>query len=176
LAAFSASFANFILVYLKLEVVPFFPLYILEPTAILAGMLLTYFHHTRSSASTNIVLLFWPLYITAILIWARTMYNVNRKFTLTIILKAVVGLLGFTSFTLECFGPLDVNRDGFGKAEAESLILTANIFSIWSFTWLTPMMQKGARRFITEEDLPSLRPKDKSDYLGHCLEEALKKQ
>ena len=104
---------------------PFFLPYILEATAILAGMLLTYFHHTRSRASTNIVLLFWPLYIIAVLIWARTTYIVSHNFTLTIVLKAAVGLLGFTSFILECLGPLD------GKAEAESPILTANIFSIW---------------------------------------------
>lgn len=36
-------------------------------------------------------------------------------------------------------------------------------------------MEKGATKFITEDDLPSLKPSDESRYLGHRLQDALKK-
>lgn len=41
---------------------------------------------------------------------------------------------------------------------------------------MTPLMRKGASAFITEDDLPSLPPKDESSNLGMQLEEQLKKQ
>jgi len=37
-------------------------------------------------------------------------------------------------------------------------------------------MRKGARQFITEEDLPELVPEDETTKLGNKLQHALKKQ
>lgn len=41
---------------------------------------------------------------------------------------------------------------------------------------MTPLMKKGASQFITEDDLPSLLPRDESANLGRDLDRALAKQ
>ena len=44
------------------------------------------------------------------------------------------------------------------------------------FSWMTPLMKKGATQFITEEDLPPLTKSDESAKLGEDLKNALKTQ
>lgn len=41
---------------------------------------------------------------------------------------------------------------------------------------MTPLMKKGASQFITEDDLPSLKPSDEAANLERDLEKALVKQ
>jgi len=48
----------------------------------------------------------------------------------------------------------------------------ANIFSIWSFGWMSPLLQKGVKEYITEADLPDLEPEDHATPLGEKLEKA----
>ncbi|GAA5978963.1 hypothetical protein JCM5350_004190 [Sporobolomyces pararoseus] len=50
--------------------------------------------------------------------------------------------------------------------------LRANIFSRLTFSWMTPMMTTGYRKFLTEEDLWSLPPDDTANALGSRLEQA----
>ena len=78
-------------------------------------------------------------------------------------------LLGFLVF--KCFSPDDspVTVD-------KHLTIKANIYSKWSFAWLTPLLSKGSKAFITEDDLPSLASKEESEKSGDRLESALEKQ
>lgn len=41
---------------------------------------------------------------------------------------------------------------------------------------MTPLMKKGASEYISENDLPSLRPEDASERLGQTLHDTLQKQ
>jgi ATP-binding cassette subfamily C (CFTR/MRP) protein 1 len=41
---------------------------------------------------------------------------------------------------------------------------------------MTPLMKKGVKQYITEQDLPALVPEDESHNLGEDLEKALSKQ
>ena len=41
---------------------------------------------------------------------------------------------------------------------------------------MTPLMKKGASQYITEDDLPLLRPEDESQNLGAELQKALQNQ
>jgi len=45
-----------------------------------------------------------------------------------------------------------------------------------TFGWMTALMRKGTKQFITEKDLPPLLDHDKSENLGEDLRRALKKQ
>ncbi|KAF8631681.1 hypothetical protein AX15_002266 [Amanita polypyramis BW_CC] len=177
LAAFSASVTVLVLFALGSIAVPTLLLpYILEPTSILTGGLLTYLNHTRARTSANAALLFWPLYAVALVVWARTMFTVHKdQYLLVIYLKCLMGLFGLASFALECLGPYDVSYTDSGEVQAENPILTSNIYSKWSFSWLTPLMRKGYAQFLTEDDLPPLKPTDESERLGHRLEKALEK-
>ena len=62
------------------------------------------------------------------------------------------------------------------KGHVESPLLTANVFSIWTFSWMSGLMKKGAKSYITEDDLPSLVPRDESPNLGHRLQNAMRRQ
>ncbi|GAA5821197.1 hypothetical protein JCM3770_005247 [Rhodotorula araucariae] len=50
--------------------------------------------------------------------------------------------------------------------------LRANIFQRLTFSWMTPMMMAGYRKFLTEEDLWALPPDDTAYALGQRLEKA----
>jgi ATP-binding cassette subfamily C (CFTR/MRP) protein 1 len=86
-------------------------------------------------------------------------------------LKWAVVFLGLLSFGLECISPDDTH-----DSNTENPTLTANIFSMWSFAWLTPLLRKGSQVVVTEDDLPALVPRDESANLGNDLQCAIEKQ
>ncbi|TNY24017.1 hypothetical protein DMC30DRAFT_371993 [Rhodotorula diobovata] len=62
--------------------------------------------------------------------------------------------------------------DGAAYTEPECPRLRANIFQRLTFSWMTPMMKTGYRKFLTEEDLWALPPDDTARALGDRLEKA----
>ncbi|KAL0574610.1 hypothetical protein V5O48_007360 [Marasmius crinis-equi] len=173
--AFLASIANiFSVVYLKKRV-PVIQSYILEPLSLLAILSLTYVNHTRTRRSSTILLVYWPLYIIALGIWTRTaVSNGWHHFHLPLGLKWATGGLGILSFALELIGP-EFDLKPKDMTHQEHPTLTANIFSIWSFGWMTPLMKRGATQYITEEDIPDISPEDECAKLEQRLQEALQK-
>ncbi|KAF6761448.1 metal resistance protein YCF1 [Ephemerocybe angulata] len=174
-AAVGVSTANAVLIAVQHKNVPVFQYYLLEPVALVSAIATTYFSHTRTRTSSTTLLLFWPLYLLALSFWTRTVIETRlASFTTILILKAVTVGLGLLSFIFECVGPEpDAIPDD--KATEESPIVTANIFSIWTFGWMTPLMRKGTKQFITEKDLPPLLDQDRSTKLGADLKKALEK-
>lgn len=142
----------------------------LEPLALLLAVFLTRFNHLRTRSSSSILLLFWPCYAIALFIWTRS-YVQTYPVAPLVPLKWAVLFLGLLSFALECISPDDTPH-----SNTENPTLTANIFSIWSFAWLTPLLRKGSQVVITEDDLPALVPRDESANLGSDLQHALEKQ
>ncbi|KAF8436032.1 hypothetical protein L210DRAFT_3632182 [Boletus edulis BED1] len=141
----------------------------LEPLALFLALCLTRFNHLRTRSSSTIILLFWPCYATVLSIWTRS-YVQTFPITPLIPLKWTVLVLGLLSFALECISPDDTT-----DTNTESPTLTANIFSIWSFAWITPLLEKGSQVVITEHDLPALVPRDESANLECDLQRALEK-
>ncbi|EAU90288.2 metal resistance protein YCF1 [Coprinopsis cinerea okayama7 len=149
--------------------------YIFESVALLAAIIITYFNHTRTRTSSSVLLLFWPLYFLGLVLWFRTVVLTKLAlFTPIVVLKGVTLALGLLSLVVETVGPEpDARADE--KAQEESPVVTANIYSIWTFGWMTPLMRKGASTYVTENDLPPLLERDKSVNLGHGLQRAMKK-
>jgi hypothetical protein len=85
-------------------------------------------------------------------------------------LKGAVVSLGVISFVLECLGPERADA-----SKHQNPVTAANIFSIWTFGWMTPLMKKGATEYITENDLPDLLPEDAATKLSDDLKEYLDK-
>ncbi|KAF8740000.1 hypothetical protein AX14_009122 [Amanita brunnescens Koide BX004] len=176
LFAFAASVITLVLILTGSQDVAVLLPHILEPTGVLIAVFLTYLNHTRMRTSATLILLFWPLYTISLVAWGRTAYAIHQGLdTIFMSLECSVALFGLASLALECLGPYDVIPAESGKAQVENPLLTANIFSKWSFAWLTPLMQKGATKFITEADVPPLKPSDESRHLGHRLQDALKR-
>lgn len=157
----------------------FFPSLVLEAVAFLVLPLLTYLSHTRTRRSSTITLLFWLAYFPALLIWTRTaLLDGTRARNPTVLaLRWCIGGLGVVAFALECLGPeFRAEPDDKPRSNPESPLLTANIFSVWTFGWLTPLMKKGARQFVTEDDLPELVPADEAVIVGQKLQRNMKKR
>ena len=156
----------------------FFPSLVLQVIAFLILSLLIYLNHTRTRRSSTIALIFWLAYIPALLIWTRTTLDIGRPRGLSIsALRWGIGGLGVIAFGLEYLGPeFRPEPDDKLRLNPESPLLTANIFSVWTFGWLTPLIKKGTRQVITEDDLPGLVPKDETTKLGQELQRAMKKQ
>ncbi|KAJ7043446.1 P-loop containing nucleoside triphosphate hydrolase protein [Mycena alexandri] len=174
--ALATSVTNLFLVIIPLQKsIPVLQSHILEPITLLGSIFLTYYNHTRQRTSSSVLLIFWPIYSAALAIWTRTIILTGfEHYRLLLILKGSVVVLGLISFALECVGP-EIGLPEDEKSTQENPILTANIFSRWSFGWMTGLMEKGARQFITEDDLPSLLPSDESENLGSRLEKYLLK-
>ncbi|KAI0819664.1 metal resistance protein YCF1 [Trametes gibbosa] len=177
--ACAVSCTNLILIYVTRRPVVFIASYALEATALLVSLVLISFNHTRTRASSSLVLLFWPIYTLGVLVWARTSLTISPVALLPVVLiKSAVTLLGLVAFALECLGPEFTDEDRpehFVKGHVESPLLTANIFSIWSFSWMDTLMQKGSSAYITEDDLPALVPRDEASALGDRLKHAMDK-
>ncbi|KAI0788813.1 metal resistance protein YCF1 [Abortiporus biennis] len=177
--AAATSCANLTFILATRRHVPLIQYYILELTALIVAPVLTYLNHHRARVSSSLLLLFWPLYSVAFLIWTRTIISSNfSPYKVILPIRACTVALGLTAFALECFGPefsLDDVPHPPEKGHVESPLLTANIFSIWSFAWMSTLMKKGASRVITEDDLPSLIPSDESATLGNDLQNAMQK-
>jgi ATP-binding cassette subfamily C (CFTR/MRP) protein 1 len=154
----------------------FFPSFVLEAIAFLVLPLLTYLSHTRTRRSSTIALLFWLAYFPALLIWSRT-HITDGRYPIFHRLRWISSGLGVVAFALECLGPeFRAEPDDKPRSNPESPLLTANIFSVWTFGWITPLMKKGARQFITEDDLPELVPTDEAIIVGENLQRNMKKQ
>jgi hypothetical protein len=158
----------------------FLPSFVLEATAFLVLPLLTYLNHTRTRRSSNIAVIFWLIHLPTLLIWTRTILDTagsSSRSSLVPALRWGIGGFGVLAFALECLGPeFRAEPDDKPRLNPESPLLTANIFSVWTFSWLTSLMKKGARQVITEDDLSELLPEDETSKLGQMLQRALKKQ
>lgn len=180
--AFSISLENLIYVVLDHTRVPVFQSYILEPLALLPTIPLAHINHKQTRTSSSILLLFWPTYAVAVFIWGRTIVTVYSEnlndFLVPLSMRFGVVVFGLLSFAFELVAPEFKPHIGeeTGDAHVENPILSANIFSRWTFGYMTPMLKKGSKKFITDRDLPSLLKQDQATELGQRLTAALAKR
>ena len=166
------SATNLVFILITHRPVSIVQTYILEPIALSVTGFLTYYNHYRSRTSSSVLLLFWPAYTATLVVWTRTLFSTGfHHLRIVFALRCAALGLGLISYILECFGP-----ELFEADSSESPLLTANLYSVWFFSWMDKLMQKGSKEYITEKDLPGLLAKDESAQLGRNLQTALKKQ
>ncbi|KAL1745932.1 P-loop containing nucleoside triphosphate hydrolase protein [Schizophyllum fasciatum] len=173
LGALSSSVASSILLALDHITVAVRQTYILEPIALASAVLLTYYNHTRSRTSSTTLLLFWPAYAIALALWLRTSLSIYAFHDIRTIISLRAATLGcgLVSCVLECYRPeFDMPpKVDEATGHQEHPLTTANVYSKMFFSWMTPLMRKGATEYITEADLPALKPSDESHNLGNTL-------
>lgn len=181
-AAFSVSLANLVYIVFGHIRVPVLQFYILEPLALLPAIFLTRANHTQTRTSASTLLLFWPTYTVALLIWGRTLVTTHSENVSNVIvllaLRSAVAVFGLFSFALELIAPKlepDLSEE-IDETHVESPLISANIFSRWSFGYMTPMLKKGTKEYISDKDLPSLLKQDQAAELGQKLTAALAKR
>ena len=106
---------------------------------------LTRHNDLRARRSSTLLLLFWPVYLTGYIIWARTVAATNwiHRHQVDFILASIVALLGLFHWILECFGP-EHGKDATQvphRVPNESPFETANAYSRWTFNWMDTLMK-----------------------------------
>ena len=162
--------------------VPVLQSYILEPLALLPAIFLTRTNHKQTRTSSSTLLLFWPTYTIALLVWGRTLAVTHSEnlgdVIVPLTLRFTVVVFGLFSFTLELLAPKfepDLDKE-IDEADVENPLVSANIFSRWSFGYMTPMLEKGTKEYITDKDLPSLLKQNRAAEQGQRLIAALSKR
>ncbi|KAJ6130455.1 Metal resistance protein YCF1 [Penicillium capsulatum] len=140
-----------------------------------------YFEHWRSRQPNGVVLFYWLFFIIAHAVKLQSL--VARQFyrqQLPYFICVNIGLgLGLLEFVLEYFIPKKQSAyDALGD-EDECPYNYADIFSVLTFSWMTPMMKYGYSSYLTQDDLWNLRRRDTTrvtlDDLNHAWEEELGK-
>jgi len=87
-------------------------------------------------------------------------------------------VFGLFSFALELLAPKfepDLCEE-IDETHVENPLISANIFSRWSFGYMTPLLRRGKKEYITDKDLPSLLKQDQATELAQKLTAALAKR
>ena len=121
-----------------------------------------YIEHTRSRNPNGVVLFYWLLAIIVYAVKLRSLISQElQKDHVAYFATFAVGLgLAAIEFILEWLVPKRLSAyDALGD-EDECPIEYANVFSILTFSWMTPMMKYGYKEFLTQDDLWNLRKRD----------------
>ena len=131
-----------------------------------------YVEHWRSRQPNGVVLFFWLFLLIVFGVKLRSLVSQQAFRTrLPYFVSFCVSFgLAALEFILEYLVPKKQSAyDSIGD-EDECPIEYADIFSILTFSWMTPMMKYGYREFLTQDELWSLRERDTAEVTGKRLE------
>ncbi|GAB1197901.1 hypothetical protein APSETT444_007206 [Aspergillus pseudonomiae] len=132
-----------------------------------------YYEHWRSRQPNGVVLFYWLFFTIAYGIKLRSLvarktYEDNLPYFVCFNISLGLALL---EFGLEYLVPKKQSAyDALGD-EDECPYEYADIFSVLSFSWMTPMMKFGYKNFLTQDDLWNLRRRDTTRATGETLAE-----
>ena len=133
-----------------------------------------YIEHWRSRQPNGVVLFYWLFFLVAYAVKLRSLvaqgaFDSHLPYFVTF---CVSYGLSITEFILEYLVPKKQSAyDALGN-EDECPIEYADVFSILTFSWMTPMMKYGYREFLTQDDLWNLRNRDSTKVTGEVMQEA----
>lgn len=133
-----------------------------------------YIEHWRSRNANGVVLFYWLLLLIVFSIKLRSfiaqgIYQQHLAFFIVYCIS--VGLAGL-EFVLEWLVPKQVSAyDALGDDD-ECPYEYADIFSVLTFSWMTPLMKSGYKTFLTADDLWNLRNRDSTRSASGAFEKA----
>ncbi|KAJ4350561.1 ATP-binding cassette glutathione S-conjugate transporter ycf1 [Ascochyta clinopodiicola] len=132
-----------------------------------------YIEHWRSRNANGVVLFYWLLFLVASAVKLRSLvaqklYKEHPAyfavFTASVALAAI-------EFALEWLVQKRLSDyDALGDDD-ECPYEYADIFSVLTFGWMTPMMKRGYKHFLTQDDLWNLRKRDSTKHTAETFEE-----
>lgn len=137
-----------------------------------------YFEHWRSRQPNGVVLFYWLFLLMAFGVKLRSLISqqafINRlPYFITFCISFGVATL---EFAFEYLVPKKQSvYDALGDYD-ECPIEYADVFSVLTFSWMTPLMKFGYREYLTQDDLWNLRTRDTTKVTGATLEEAWQEQ
>ena len=133
-----------------------------------------YLEHWRSRQPNGVVLVYWLFLLLAFGVKLRSLISQqafeNRlSYFITFCVSFGVATL---EFAFEYLVPKKQSAyDALGDDD-ECPIEYADVFSILTFSWMTPLMKYGYKEFLTQDDLWNLRTRDTTKVSGAALGEA----
>ncbi|KAI1085814.1 P-loop containing nucleoside triphosphate hydrolase protein [Whalleya microplaca] len=132
--------------------------------------------HNRMRNANGVVLFYWLLLLIAYAVKLRSMVSQQiYKNNLPYFVAYTVGF-GFSAveFLLEWLWPKKASAyEALIDDEGEECPAEyATIFSRLTFSWMTSLMSRGYKRYLTEEDLWGLAPSDRSSTTGDRFNKA----
>lgn len=137
-----------------------------------------YLEHWRSRQPNGVVLFYWLFLLMAFGVKLRSLISqqaFDNRLSYFITYCVSFGL-AILEFAFEYLVPKKQSAyDALGDDD-ECPIEYADVFSILTFSWMTPMMRYGYREYLTQDDLWNLRTRDTTRVTGATLEEAWHKE
>ena len=132
-----------------------------------------YVEHWRSRQPNGVVLFYWLFILIAFAIKLRSLISQQAfRHRLPYFITFCAGFgLAVSSFVLEYLVPKEQSAYNTVGNEDECPIEYADIFSVLTFSWITPMMKHGYREFLVQDDLWNLRTRDTTKETGKILEQ-----
>ncbi|KAK5166126.1 ATP-binding cassette glutathione S-conjugate transporter ycf1 [Saxophila tyrrhenica] len=137
-----------------------------------------YIEHWRSRNSNGVVLTYWLSLVIVYGVKLRSLVSqeLHKQFLPYFVTFAVSLGLSLIEFALEWLVPKRLSAyDALGD-EDECPIEYADVFSILTFSWMTPMMRYGYKEYLTQDDLWNLRKRDTTRATSAVFEEAWEQQ
>ncbi|KAL2358738.1 multidrug resistance-associated protein 1 [Cryomyces antarcticus] len=133
-----------------------------------------YIEHWRLRNPNGVVLFYWLFLLIAYGVKLRSLVSQRLYEThLSYFVAFCVSVgLALVELSLEWIVPKRLSAyDALGDDD-ECPIEYANVFSILTFSWMTPLMKHGYKEFLTQDDLWNLRKRDTTEATSVAFEEA----
>ena len=133
-----------------------------------------YYEHWRSRNPNGIVLFYWVFFVLANAVKLRSLVEREAyKDRLPYFVAFNVGLgLALVELILEYMVPKKQSAYDALGAEDECPYEYADIFSVLTFSWMTPLMRFGYKNYLTQDHLWNLRNRDTTRATGDMLQRA----
>ena len=130
--------------------------------------------HSRLRNANGVVLFYWLFLLIAYAVKLRSLvsqqtYETNLPYFVTY----CVGYgLSVAEFFFEWLWPKKISAYEALVEEEECPVEYATVFSLLTFSWMTPMMRFGYKEYLTEDDLWALSKNDATSATGSAFDRA----
>ncbi|KAK2057847.1 hypothetical protein LY76DRAFT_593835 [Colletotrichum caudatum] len=130
--------------------------------------------HARLRNANGVVLFYWLFLLIAYAVKFRSLisqqlYDTSPAYFITY----TVGFgLSIAEFLIEWLWPRKISAYEALIDEEECPIEYATVFSLLTFSWMTPLMRYGYKQYLTEDDLWGLAKKDRTKNTGEAFNKA----
>ena len=148
-------------------------------TALALAFAIHQYEHERSTSPSGLLLLYWPLYLVlnGLKLHCLPLHGNSGRGKILFILLAVSEGVAVLIFVLEWLVPKPRSEyQALNEDEKKCPIEDADIFSVLTFGWMTPLMRAGYNKFLTEHDLWNVRKKDSAHHTKEQFTAAWEKE
>lgn len=133
-----------------------------------------YIEHWRSRNANGVVLFYWLLLLVAYAVKLRSLVaqHLYREHVAYFAVFCASIAMAIVAFALEWLVPKRMSDYDMLGDDDECPYEYADIFSVLTFGWMTPLMKRGYKNFLTQDDLWNLRKRDATRHTSETFEKA----